>query len=99
MLQHSVYAVGVVFLSIFNLPRHIRYNKQKIFLCGLIPGPKEPTLNVNAFLEPLIEELLLLWRGEQLHLPSATITIRAALLCVSCDSPAIRKVVARLCVT
>ena len=35
----------------------------------------------------------MLWRGEQLHLPSATITIRAALLCVSCDSPAIRKVV------
>ena len=51
--EHSVYAVGVVFLSIFNLPCHIHYNKENIILCGLIPGPKEPALNVNASLSHL----------------------------------------------
>lgn len=62
--EHSVYAVGVVFLSLLNLPRHIRYDKENIILCGLIPGPKEPSLNVKSFLEPLIDELLVLWRAK-----------------------------------
>lgn len=90
--EHSVYAVGVVFMSLLNLPRHIRYNQENVILCGLIPGPKEPSLTVNSFLEPLIEDLLLLWRGKEVDLPSGTICIRAALICISCDSPAMRKV-------
>ena len=87
-----MYAVGVVFMSLLNLPRHVRYNQENFILCGLIPGPKEPSLNVNSFLEPLIEDLLLLWRGKEVDLPSGTICMRAALICISCDSPAMRKV-------
>ena len=90
--EHSVYAVGVVFMSLLNRPRHVRYNQENVILCGLIPGPKEPSLNVNSFLEPLIEDLLLLWRGKEVDLPSGTIRMRAALICIFCDSPAMRKV-------
>ena len=90
--EHSIYAVGVVFLSRLNLPRQIRYNKENIILCGLIPGPHEPSFNINSFLDPLIEELLIMWRGKKIHLPSGPLTIRAALMCISCDSPAMRKV-------
>lgn len=60
--EHSIYAVGVVFVALLNLPRDIQYNHENIIICGLIPGPKEPSLNVNSFLEPLVDDLLKLWR-------------------------------------
>ena len=78
-------------MCLLNLPRHIRYCQENV-ICGLIPGPKEPSRNINSFLEPLVEELLILWHGKEIKLPSTTLVIRAALLCVSCDSPAMRKV-------
>ena len=90
--DHSIYAVGVVFMALLNLPRHIRYNQENIIVCGLIPGPKEPQYNINSFLEPLVEDLLHLWRGMDITLPTGTMKVRAALLCISCDSPAMRKV-------
>ena len=90
--EHSIYATGVVFMSLLNLPRHIRYCQENIIICGLIPGPREPSHNINSFLEPLVEDLLTLWRGKEIKLPSKTISIQAALICVSCDSPAMRKV-------
>ena len=60
-----------------------------MIICGLIPCPKEPSRNINSFLEPVVEELLILWHGKEIKLPSTTVVIRAALLC---DSPAMRKV-------
>ena len=30
---------------------------------GIIPGPQEPKLHINPFLEPLVEELLKLWNA------------------------------------
>ena len=30
---------------------------------GIIPGPTEPKGNINTFLSPIIEDLLLLWNG------------------------------------
>ena len=90
--EHSIYAVGVIFMALLNLPHSIRYHQENIIVCGLIPGPKEPSQSINSFLEPLVGELLLLWRGEEVELQTGSIRIRAALLCVSCDSPAMREV-------
>ena len=42
-------SVGVIFLSIMNLPLSIRYKRGNIILIGLIPGPSEPTHDVNTF--------------------------------------------------
>ena len=91
--EYSVYATGVVFLCLLNLPRHIRYCQENILICGLIPGPKEPSHTVNPFLEPLVEDFLHLWPGVEMELRGGIISkVRAALICVSCDSPAVRKV-------
>ena len=30
---------------------------------GIIPDPTEPKGNINTFLSPIIEDLLLLWNG------------------------------------
>lgn len=65
--EHSIYAVGVIFMALLNLPRNVRYNQENIIVCGLIPGPKEPSHNINSFLEPLVEDLLVLWREKRLN--------------------------------
>ena len=87
--EHSVYSVGVLLLS---LPREICCAQENIIICDLIPGPKEPSYNINSFLEPLVTDLLHLWRGTEIALPHGKIKISAALICVARDSPATRKV-------
>ena len=52
-------------------------------------------MNINAYLSPLVDELLILWNdGVRLHHPGSQFlpeTFRACLLCVACDLPASRK--------
>lgn len=92
--KHTVYSVGVLYLTVMNLPRSKRYKQENVILVGLVPGPSEPPLNINSFLSPLVDELLKFWRG--LHMKVANFSepklIRCALLCVACDIPASRKV-------
>ena len=65
--KHTVYSVGAIYVSILNLPRHIRYKVDNTILIGIIPGPHEPTLHINMFLTPFIAELLQLWNGGMLQ--------------------------------
>ena len=92
--KHSQYSCGAIYLSILNLPRSVRYSAENVILVGVIPGPREPELTINSFLEPLVKELLDLWSGVMIKTDTSTSTvlIRAALLCVACDIPAARKV-------
>ena len=88
--QHSE---GAVYLSILNLPRQERFLKENVILVGIIPGPKEPELLMNSFLQPLVDELKALWEGVVMYTTNkAPVMVRAALLCVGCDIPAARKV-------
>ena len=88
------YSVGVIYLTVLNVPRHLRNKQQYSILVGVIPGPKEPKRDINSFLRPLIQELSLLWEGTYLsvHNYGESQLVRAALLCVACDIPAARKV-------
>jgi hypothetical protein len=64
-----------------------------MFLVALLPGGKEADHDLNLLLEPLIQELEQLWAGVRFRTamqPSGCV-IRAALLLVSCDLPATRK--------
>ena len=91
--KDSPYSVGVIYLAILNLPREERFKRQNLILVGIIPGPKEPNLHLNTFLEPLVNDLLILWDGvEMLLLDKSHHIIRAALLCIACDIPAGKKV-------
>ena len=62
-----------------------------MLLIGVIPGPTEPHLHVNPFLEQLVEELLKLWKGIEMITTEGTQTVHAILLCNSSDIPATRK--------
>ena len=92
--KHTQTSVGVIYLTVLNLPRYIRYKRENIILVGMIPGPREPKC-LNPFLKPLVEELLELWNG--IDFPVHTSTgikceyVKAAILCVCCDLPAASK--------
>lgn len=100
--SHTIYSVGAVYLTVMNLSRSVRYKRENIILLGIIPGPSEPEHDINNYLQPLVDELLKLWKGVRFmaYLPSGKkdeILIRCALLCVACDLPAGRKVCGFLC--
>ena len=65
---HTQHSEGAIYLSILNLPRHERFLQENILLVGVIPGPKEPPLNINSFLKPLVKELNNMWCGIQLKM-------------------------------
>ena len=94
--KHTIYSVGVIYLTLMNLPRSERFKPVNVIFVGIIPGPSEPKLNINTYLSPLVDELVILWNdGIKLrHDGSAFVaeTFRACLLCVACDIPASRKV-------
>ena len=92
--EHVVYSVGVMYLAFLNLPRSIRFKRENIILCGIIPGPCEPSLTMNTYLAPLVTDLLKLWTGVQLKLPGTNVhetKFRCALIGIACDLPAARK--------
>lgn len=85
----SEYSVGVMYAVILNLPRAVRYKHENVVIVGIIPGPNEPSMHLNSYLRPLVDDLINLWRVG-VHVRSKI--VKAALLCVACDLPAAHKV-------
>lgn len=94
--KHSPYSVGVIYLVIQNLPRRLRFKPENIIIVATIPGPREPSCDdLNPYLDCMVDDLLVLFKGVSMKTPSShlqTRYIRAALVYVSCDLPATRKV-------
>ena len=88
------FSCGAVYLTILNLPRHLRYKKENMILLCLLPGGKEKPQDLSKLLAPFVAEMQLLWTGCIFHTISCPngILIRGMLLIVSCDLPAARKV-------
>lgn len=90
------HSIGGIYLACLNLPPHLRFRPEYIYLAGIIPGPKEPSLEqVNHFLKPLVDELLQLWHAG-VYVPvtaqrSMGRLVRAAVIPLVCDLPALRK--------
>lgn len=85
-LRYKYTTVAVVYLTVMNLP---------VILVGILPGPSEPKHSINAYIEPLVEELEDLWHGITFEVQYASSVlsnvVRCALLCASWDLPAGRK--------
>ena len=62
--KNKEHSVGVIYLSILNLPRTERFKFENSVIIGIIPGSKEPSLHVNSYISPVVEELLLFWEGQ-----------------------------------
>lgn len=89
------HSIGGIYLVCHNLPEHLRYRVENMYLAAIIPGPKEPALHqLNHLLRPLIDELLALWyRGIYFSnpTPELSVFVRAAVIPLVCDIPALRK--------
>ncbi|THH18508.1 hypothetical protein EW146_g2479 [Bondarzewia mesenterica] len=90
-------SVGAIYMACLNLPPHLRYRTENIYLIGVIPGPTEPSkFQINHLLAPLIDELLRLWNPgvyiTQTTSHSGGRLVRCALIPLVCDLPALRKV-------
>ena len=62
--KHTSYSVGAIYMVILNLPRAERFKEENVLLLGLMPGPKEPKLNLNTYLRPIVDDLLSLADGK-----------------------------------
>ena len=61
--KHIQYSLGAIYLTVLNIPRDMRHKTENVILVGLIPGPHEPSHDLNSYLEPLVQDLLRLWKG------------------------------------
>ena len=92
---HVQYSVGALYLTVKNLPRLERYKLTNVILCGIILGPKEPKKTIASYLSHLVAELKEFWNGIEIPMPHSIIKraiVKVALVGVSCDIPAVRKV-------
>lgn len=91
--KHTPYSLGAIYLIILNLPREVRFREENVMILGIIPGPKEPSLHMNSYIQPIVDELLSFDVG--LHLKDVSKygnIYRFRLLGISCDLPACRKI-------
>ena len=93
--KHLSDSVGAIYLVVLNLPREERHKPENIILVGIIAGPHEPKGTMNSYLCPLVDELMNFWEGVDIActipMYPAHLIVRLALICVSCDIPATRK--------
>ena len=90
------HSTGAIYAAICNLPRHERFKCENLLVLGILPSPNEVSLHkINHYLAPIIDELTSLWDGMTLNRTFECRdgkNIRAALILVSCDIPAARKI-------
>ena len=85
--SHSTWPV---LLSIMNLPPWL-YNKRKyVMLSTLVSGPKQPSDRIDVFLQPLVEDLQLLWEGVEVRddVVNKHYTLHVMLMTTISDNPA-----------
>lgn len=54
--KHTQYSIGAIYVTIQNLPRE-RFKQENVVLIEIIAGPKEPSLSIDLYLQPLVSEL------------------------------------------
>ncbi|XP_060182916.1 uncharacterized protein LOC132612852 [Lycium barbarum] len=94
---HSIsaasYSCWPVFITPYNLPLEMRMTSPYIFLNCIIPGPRNPKVLIDVYLQPLVDELKQLWAvGVETYdiLRKQNFNLRAALMWTINDFPAYR---------
>ena len=85
------YSVWPIVICVYNLPPHMCMTRPYMFLSTVIPGPHNPTSKIDVYLQPLMDELTLLW-SEGVHTydvhKNETFKMKAALMWTVNDFPA-----------
>ena len=90
------YSVGAIYMICLNLPAHLRFRVENVYLVGIMPGPGEPKLQqINHYLSPLVHDLNQLWNPGVFFTRTAAYQlgrlVRCALVPLIADLPAVRK--------
>lgn len=80
-----------VFVIPYNLPPWACMDESNFMMALLIPGPRSPGKALDVFLQPLVEELLELWKGVDTldAITGKDFKLRAAVLWCIHDYPAL----------
>ena len=91
----SAHSTWLMTLCMFNLPPWLCLKRKFIMMPVLIEGPKEPSNDTDMFLQPLMDDLLLLWKEEGVHVwdeyKQESFNLRALLFVCINDWPALAK--------
>ena len=91
--KHIRYSVGIIYLSILNLPHDIWIMPKNIILVDILTGLNEPSYDINGLIKPLIKALNIFWIGKEMKVHGKILQqlVRCAVLfvCASCDLPAV----------
>ncbi|KAK2362060.1 hypothetical protein QL285_087156 [Trifolium repens] len=83
------YSCWPVIVTPYNLPPEMCMSKPYMFLAAVIPGPSSPTVGIDIYLQPLIDDLKRLWEGVVTYDISRkkNFTMKAALMWTINDFP------------
>lgn len=89
-------SITFIVMVCLTLPVRIRNRPENVFIVGIAPGPREPSLEqTNWILRPIVTELQILWNPglllSQTHLYKEGRLVKVALLPVIADIPALRR--------
>jgi hypothetical protein len=63
----TVHSTWSVILVMYNIPTLLCHKRKYLMLSILIQGPKQASIDINVFLEPLMEDMVKLW-NEGVHM-------------------------------
>ncbi|CAG8759381.1 11387_t:CDS:2, partial [Funneliformis caledonium] len=93
--ERTVHSSSAIYGIICNLPRKLHFNTENMLILGLMLGPNEASLyQINHYLAPIVDQLLVFWNGiilEQTFEHSTGRLIKCAVIAYCCDIPAARK--------
>ena len=89
--MNTKYSMWPVIVVPYNLPPWACMEESNFLMTLLIPGPSAPSKDFDVFLEPLVEDLLQLWKGVRTYdaLAGKMFNLRAVVLWCIHDYPAL----------
>ena len=67
----------------------MRFKPGNVIIVSTIPRPKKPD---NLYLRPMVDDLLLLWKGVNFKMPHSMLSSKLIRAGISSDIPAVRKI-------
>jgi len=86
----STHNTWPIILSIYNLPPWLCQKRKYLLLIIIISGPKAPGIDIDVFLEPLMQEMETLWKhGVKMwdELAKSSFTCKAIIFVTITDYP------------
>jgi hypothetical protein len=59
--NRTMHSTWPVILTMYNIPTWICHKKMYLMVSILIQGPKQAGIDIDVFLEPLMEDMVKLW--------------------------------------